>query len=111
MVVQDRIENWDRFARHMRKYISEQTIAKYSADKSTHFDLMSFTKNPMIAVWNILKYTFRIWNSRMKERDLEKIVHYAEIAWTMTNEGQDIIRDQNGKNKPRDCLPKVVSGC
>ena len=45
------------------------------------FDLMSITK-PEVCVWNILRYALRNWKGKGKERDLEKIAHYAELAWT-----------------------------
>lgn len=46
------------------------------------FDLMAITK-PIVCVWNILKYSLRIWNGKMKKHDLEKVAHYAELAWTL----------------------------
>jgi hypothetical protein len=46
------------------------------------FDLMSITR-PDVCIWNILRYSLRLWNWKGKEHDLEKIAHYAEIAWTM----------------------------
>jgi hypothetical protein len=76
----------------MRKYIQEGTIDKYSTDSGAKVDLMSITRNPIICIWNVLKYTFRIWNGRMKEHDIEKIVHYSEMDWTMSN-GQMINKD------------------
>ena len=36
----------------------------------------------------------------MKEHDIEKIVHYAEMAWTMSN-GQMIKKDDTAQFKPR----------
>ena len=44
---------------------------------------MAITK-PIVCVWNILKYSLRIWNGKMKEYDLEKVAHYAELAWTLS---------------------------
>jgi hypothetical protein len=49
------------------------------------FDIMSITRNPLICVWNILRYGLRIWNGKQKEHDIEKIAHYAELAWTMAD--------------------------
>ena len=103
----ERIENWDKFSRHMRKYILECTIDKYSTDNDAKVDLMSITGNPIICIWNVLKYTFRIWNGRMKEHDIEKIVHYSEMAWTMSN-GQIIKRDETLQFKPRIVKQKSV---
>lgn len=89
----DRVENWRRFSEHMEKYIAEKTVEKYgfenSEPDSTAFDLMSITK-PIVCVWNILKYSLRIWNGKVKENDLEKVAHYAELAWTLS--GGEIIK-------------------
>jgi hypothetical protein len=85
----DRVENWKRFSGHMEKYIRDRTVEKYGfgnagdAGKGA-FDLMSITK-PVVCVWNILRYSLRLWNGKGKEHDLEKIAHYAELAWTMGN--------------------------
>ena len=46
---------------------------------------MAITWSPLICVWYILKYPLRIWNNRMKGYDLEKIAHYVELAWTMSD--------------------------
>ena len=43
-------------------------------------------------MWHILKYSLRIWNNSMKEHDLEKIAHYAELAWTMS--GGEVVRNE-----------------
>jgi len=40
---------------------------------------------PTICVWNILRYSLRIWNGKQKTHDIEKIAHYAELAWTMSD--------------------------
>jgi hypothetical protein len=84
----DRVENWKKFSEHMEEYIREKTIQKYGFGKSlkegTTFDLMSVTKTS-VCVWNILRYSLRNWNGKGKENDLEKIAHYAELAWTMGN--------------------------
>jgi hypothetical protein len=89
----DRVGNWKRFSEHMEQYIREQTIQKYGFGESGEsgepekktFDLMSITK-PVVCVWNILRYSLRLWNGKGKEHDLEKIAHYAELAWTMEGE-------------------------
>ena len=86
----DRIENWKRFSARMEKYIKDQTIEKYGINNRgndiSNVDLISITK-PIVCVWNILKYSLRIWNGKMKnEYDLLKIAHYAETAWTMTGD-------------------------
>jgi hypothetical protein len=84
----DRVANWQRFSQHMLTYIQEQTVEKYSvknSDAASGFDLMSITRNPLICIWNILKYSVRIYNGKQKSHDIEKIAHYAELAWTMSN--------------------------
>jgi len=84
----DRVANWQKFAKHMEEYIQDRTVKKYGIenyDGSSGFDLMSITRNPLICVWNILRYSLRIWNGKQKEHDIEKIAHYAELAWTMSD--------------------------
>ena len=83
----DRVENWRKFSEHMENYIQDNTIEKYGIDNpdSGGFDLMSITRSPLICVWHVLKYSLRIWNNKMKDRDIEKIAHYAELAWTLSN--------------------------
>ena len=81
----DRVENWKRFSEHMEKYIKERTVEKYEIDTPGGFDLMSITKSPIICVWHILKYSLRMWNNRGKDHDIEKMAHYAEMAWTMSD--------------------------
>jgi len=85
----DRVEEWKRFSAHMEAYIREQTVQKYgfgdSFKEEKAFDLMSITK-PIVCVWNILRYSLRLWNGKGKEYDLEKIAHYAELAWSMEGE-------------------------
>ena len=80
----DRVEEWKRFSEHMEKYIREQTVTKYGMGNSGSgsFDLMTITR-PEVCVWNILRYSLRNWNGKGKEHDLEKIAHYAELAWTL----------------------------
>ena len=88
----DRVENWKRFSAHMEKYIQEQTIEKYKMDDDKGFDLMSISK-PEICVWNILRYALRMWNGKKKVHDLEKVAHYAEMAWTLN--GEDLEKQNN----------------
>jgi len=85
----DRVENWKRFAGHMETYIRDRTVEKYSVKNSGQaagFDLMSITRNPLTCVWNIFRHSLRIWNGKQKPHDIEKIAHYAELAWTMSDE-------------------------
>jgi hypothetical protein len=72
----------------MEAYIRDRTVEKYgvkNSDAAPEFDLMSITRNPLICVWNILRYSLRIWNGKQKKHDIEKIAHYAELAWTMSD--------------------------
>ena len=77
----DRVANWKRFSQHMENYITENTLQKYSGSEKV--DLMAITSNPIICVWNILKYALRMYNGRMKPQDPEKVAHYAEMLWSM----------------------------
>jgi phage pi2 protein 07 len=81
----DRVENWRRFSEHMEEYIRERTVKKYEIDTTGGFDLMSITRSPIICVWHVLKYSLRMWNNSGKAHDLEKMAHYAEMAWTMAD--------------------------
>jgi hypothetical protein len=88
----DRVENWKRFSEHMEEYIRERTIKKYEIDATGGFDLMSITRSPIICVWHILKYSLRMWNNKGKDHDLEKMAHYAEMAWTMAD-GKGVVSE------------------
>ena len=88
----NRVENWKKSSQHVEEYTQERTVDKYGIENSGGFDLMSIGGSPFICVWHILKYSLRIWNKRMKEHDLEKIAHYAELAWTMSD--GEVIRNQ-----------------
>jgi len=67
----------------MQSYIQEQTVGKYSMAKGSDFDLMSISDS-QICFWNVLKYALRNLNGKGKEHDLEKIVHYAQLAFTIS---------------------------
>lgn len=86
-----RVEDWKEFSRHIQSYIREQTAGKYSMAKGSDFDLMSISDSK-ICIWNILKYALRNLNGKGKEHDLEKIVHYAQMAWTLS--GRKAIGDE-----------------
>jgi hypothetical protein len=88
----DRVENWKRFSEHMENYIRERTVKKYEVDTTGGFDLMSITRSPIICVWHILKYSLRTWNNKGKAHDLEKMAHYAEMAWTMSD-GKGVVSE------------------
>lgn len=86
----DRVQNWKRFSEHMEEYTRDRTVEKYGfggvgdGEKGA-FDLMSIT-GPVVCVWNILRYALRNWKEKGKEHDVEKIAHYAELAWAMEGE-------------------------
>jgi hypothetical protein len=62
---------------------------------------MTITADPVIPIFNILKYALRIWNNAMKPHDLEKISHYAEIAWTIS--GGELIRPNHSMKEDTCC--------
>ena len=99
----NRVDDWKKFSRHMEEYIREETIDKYASDDQEGTDLMSIIQNPMVCIFCILKYALRIWRNRMKEHDLEKIAHYAEIAFNLSK--GELIRIDKG-----DPRLKMVSG-
>ncbi len=89
----DRIAEWKEFSAHMEQYIEEKTVEKYTKQG---VDLMDLTGNPIICIWNILRYGWRIWNNSMKIHDIEKIAHYAAMAWKLS-EGKIIkTREEEG---------------
>ena len=92
----DRVADWQEFSKHMEEYIRDQTVQKYGIDKSEQngFDLMAITHSPIICVWHTLKYSLRIWNNHMKEKDIEKIAHYACLSWCFSKGG--IIKNDRG---------------
>jgi len=67
-------------------------VGEFGIESSGGFDFMSITHGPLICVWHLLKYSLRIWNNNMEEHDLEKIAHYAKLAWTMSGGG--VVRNQ-----------------
>ena len=77
----DRVKDWDEFSRYMHNYIKDKTVDKYG--KKTGIDLMAVT-DPDKCVWNCMKYIFRLYNGQGKRYDLEKIVHYAQMAVTLS---------------------------
>ena len=90
----DRVEEWKKIAQHMENYIKEQTLAKYGVENSGNsVDLMAITQDPRICVWNVLRYSLRMWNGKMKQHDLEKVAHYAELAWTFYEQKSEEDRD------------------
>ncbi len=75
----DRLKDWEEFNSHMIEYL-KRPQAKYSG-KAQLPDLLHFT-GLRIAMWNIMKYIWRLWLGAGKEHDFEKIAHYDQIAWT-----------------------------
>jgi hypothetical protein len=82
-----RVKDWDEFAAYMSSYINDNTVKKYGVGKKKiDVDLISLTEDWKILVWNVLRYALRLWNDRGKRHDLEKIAHYAQMAWKMKQE-------------------------
>jgi hypothetical protein len=79
----DRVGDWDVFAKHMHDYIEKNTVKKYGQG-SMGFDLMSITE-PRVCLWNIIRYALRCWYGSGKKNDLEKMCHYAQMAYTLSN--------------------------
>jgi hypothetical protein len=80
----DRKRDWRDFSAYMDDQYLDRTIEKYGKQVNAP-DLMHWTPQ-FVCVWNILKYGLRLWNEKGKGRELEKIAHYAQMAWTMGNE-------------------------
>ena len=84
----DRKKDWTDFSTYMHNEYLDRTIEKYSGGITATGvptpDLMHWTPT-IICYWNILKYVLRLWNAKGKGRELEKIAHYAQIAWTKEN--------------------------
>ena len=79
----DRVGDWKKFSDEvMVPYLEKHTISKYGSFKE--FDLMSVT-SPIICVWQILKYAFRCYSGKGKTNDLQKIAHYAQLAYTISD--------------------------
>lgn len=80
----DRVAEWRRFARHVEEYIRKRTVQKYGIDNDSTMDLISITSVD-ICIWNLMRYSTRLFNGKAKKHDLEKVAHYAAIAWTKIN--------------------------
>ena len=91
----NRVENWKRFSQHMEEYIQTWTVEKYTVEGSEGCDLMTITQDWRVCVWNVIKYALRLWNEHPKDHDLEKICHYAEMAWTLSEE--KIVEDESAE--------------
>ena len=77
----DRVARWKKFSTAMEEYISASVLGKYGKDGDDRaMDLTDFSP-PVTLLWNILKYSFRLWNGKAKGHDVFKIAHYAQILW------------------------------
>ena len=74
----DKVKEWIQFSEYMVGYL-ETPKEKYG-ETSNKFDLMPFT-SVAICIWCILKYALRLHLGHGKQHDLEKIAHYAQMAW------------------------------
>lgn len=72
-----RVLEWREFSRHMEAYIADNTVKKYG-DKGQ--DPMTDTDAHIIH-WNLRRYATRLFRGFGKPHDLEKIAHYAAMAW------------------------------
>jgi hypothetical protein len=68
---------WEEFSRHMVNTYLPRTAEKYGAGG---MDLAPVTSQET-RLWCILKYALRMMQGRGKQHDLEKIAHYAQMAW------------------------------
>jgi hypothetical protein len=91
----DRVTEWQEFSKRMEEYIENTTVEKYTKDG---VDLMDLTGTSAICIWNIIRYAWRIWNNNMKLYDIEKIAHYAAMAWKLS-EGK-IIKTREDEKVP-----------
>lgn len=83
----DRIRDWKFFGDRMTEYISGPQ-KKYGTNMKFN-DLCHYT-GLRIMLWNILKYSLRLWSGNGKRHDFEKIAHYAQMAWTLKeNQGRE----------------------
>lgn len=76
----DRIGDWEQFNNMMKSYI-EVPQTKYGTNLKFN-DLCHYT-GLRIMLWNILKYSLRLWSGAGKENDFQKIAHYSQMAWTL----------------------------
>ncbi len=76
----DRKKDWKDFSEYMEEVYLQRTVKKYGKKEDAP-DFLHWTP-VIVCIWNILKYAFRLWNNEGKGRELEKIAHYAQIAWT-----------------------------
>jgi len=70
-------KEWEKFSLYMRSMYLHKTDEKYRIGNMEFSDLTDYKT----LIWNILKYAIRLFNNAGKEHDLEKIAHYAQLAW------------------------------
>jgi hypothetical protein len=75
----DRLGDWQKFNQRMIEYL-QIPIHKYGAAGEMN-DLLHYT-GLRVMCWHLLKYSLRIWLGFGKRHDLEKIAHFAQMAWT-----------------------------
>jgi hypothetical protein len=72
---QTTIKGWRKFAVYMEKQYLPNTIPKYGDSR------LEDVTSQETRYWNIIRYATRLMAGRGKRHDLEKIVHYAQMAW------------------------------
>lgn len=77
----EKYKEWMEFARKVGDYIEANTIEKYGDTG----DSLTVETEPRICVWNILKYSIRMWKNRGKTNDIFKICHYAQMCYDECN--------------------------
>lgn len=78
----DRIGDWKEFSSMMEKYIEIPQV-KYGTNLKFN-DLCHYT-GLRVMLWNILKYSLRLWSGAGKENDFQKIAHYAQMSHAIIN--------------------------
>jgi hypothetical protein len=79
----NRVKDWDEFSKYMHDYIEKYTVSKYQGDDK--YDLIAIME-PMDCIWTILRYALRMFRRKGKKYDIQKIAHYAQIAWSKSKE-------------------------
>lgn len=69
------LENWSKFSTYMYNRYLPRTIGKYGDSR------LEDVTSQDTRYWNIIRYATRLMAGRGKKHDLEKIVHYAQMAW------------------------------
>lgn len=77
----DRLRDWKLFSKEMEEYLESGPKEKWGS-KLKFNDLCHYT-GLRIMVWNMLKYSLRLWNCFGKRHDFEKVAHFSQMAWTL----------------------------